>query len=944
MSRKTDKTLKATTQGAASADACAGATPFMAQYLEIKAANPDSLLWYRMGDFYELFFEDAVTAARALAITLTKRGKHLGEDIPMCGVPVVRADEYLERLIRQGYRVAVCEQLEDPAEARKRGAKAVVHRDVVRLVTPGTLTEDALLEPNARHYLTALFPEPSEGADKHSGGRVALASLDISTGEFEVGAPSRRDLSGELARLAPREILEPESVAADTSLSRALAIVPAARTPLPAAHFDSRSGERDLKARLGVADLEAFGNFSRSELSAIAGLLKYVDLTQIGRKPVIRPPRRAAGGSILMIDPASRASLELTRSASGERKGSLLSAIDRTVTGAGSRELAIRLSSPLCDIAAINARLDAVAYLREEPALREDLRAALAGAPDLARAISRLSFARGSPRDLGCIRDALAAAANCVSLIGAGANVMGLPDDLASILARLEHAESPLRDALSSALANELPVNRRDGGFVRTGYLSELDDMRRLKDDARQVLLELEARYRDETGIKSLKVRQNNILGFYVEVTQTNAGPLATAPLDKVFRHRQTMANAMRFVTDELSETEGRIATAGERALALEQDIFNDLAARIGEAERELCNIAAALADLDVTAALAELAEREDYARPALSTDQTFDVRGGRHPVVEQALKMAREGPFIENDCLLGRAPESPEDYGLPASDTASRPPGFDDQSAARIWLVTGPNMAGKSTFLRQNALIAVLAQMGSFVPARTAAIGILDRLFSRVGASDDLARGRSTFMVEMVETAAILNQASERSLVILDEIGRGTATFDGLSIAWACVEYLHEVRRCRTLFATHYHELTALAERLPEVANVTIDVKEWRDEIIFMHKVKPGAADRSYGIQVAKLAGLPRDVIARAAEVLSLLQDADRRCAQTPDKLLDDLPLFAAARPENPLVSRREPSAAENELASINPDELTPRAALDALYRLKALLPRNET
>lgn len=940
---KNDPTHADHRAAAVEAAIAAGATPSMAQYLEIKAANPDSLLWYRMGDFYELFFEDAVTAAAALAITLTKRGKHLGEDIPMCGVPVVRADEYLERLIRQGFRVAVCEQLEDPAEARKRGSKAVVKRDVVRLVTPGTLTEDTLLEPTARNFLTSLFPSPDIAQGAGNARAVALASLDISTGEFEIGTTCEVDLAGELARLAPREILAPDSASENDALSRALAISPAAMTPLPSAHFDSRSGERDLKSRLGVADLNAFGQFSRAEFSAIGGLLKYVDLTQIGKKPVIRPPRRAAGDAVLLIDPASRSSLELTRSATGEKKGTLLSSIDRTVTGAGARELAARLSSPLCNIAVINARLDAVSHLIDEPVLREDLRKALSGSTDIARAISRLSFARGSPRDLGFVRDGLAAAASCADLLAVGNHGMGLPDELGGIAARLGLASGDLRDALQAALTDNLPVTRRDGGFIRAGFMAELDEARSLKEDARKILAELEARYREETGVKSLKVRQNNILGFYIEVTQGNAEPLLSDPLDKTFRHRQTMANAMRFVTDELAKTEGRIATAGERALSLEQDIFNDLARKIGEAEAELCEIASALAEIDVAAALAELAEQENFTRPALLPDQTFEIRGGRHPVVEQSLKAAREGPFIDNDCLLGRAPDEPgtdnQDYALPASDPDALPPGFGDSRAARIWLVTGPNMAGKSTFLRQNALITVLAQMGSFVPAERAAIGVVDRLFSRVGASDDLARGRSTFMVEMVETAAILNQASDRSLVILDEIGRGTSTFDGLSIAWACVEYLHDVRRCRTLFATHYHELTALAERLAEVANVTIDVREWRDEIIFLHKVKPGAADRSYGIQVAKLAGLPGDVIARAGEVLALLQDADRKNAVSPDMLLDDLPLFAAQRPHNPVSATTKPTALETELSTINPDELSPKAALEALYRLKTLL-----
>ena len=922
--------------------ATAGATPAMAQYLEIKAANPDCLLWYRMGDFYELFFEDAVTAAHALQITLTKRGKHLGEDIPMCGVPVVRADEYLERLIRQGFRVAVCEQLEQPAEAKKRGPKAVVRRDVVRLVTPGTLTEETLLEPNARNYLTAVCPQVSGDGD--TAADAALASLDISTGEFEVGTVGLADLSGEFARLAPREILFPDREDVDHVVSKAVDLATGAKTPLPAKQFDGKSAERDLKARLGVGDLAAFGSFTRLELAAIGGLLKYVELTQIGRRPVIRPPRRAASNTILMIDPASRASLELTRSATGERRGSLLFAIDRTVTGAGSRELAARLASPLANIAAINDRLDAVSFFKDAPALKEDMRRILARAPDIARAVSRLSLGRGSPRDLGAVRDGLAAAADCAAEIRNTTPGIGLPAEVARILEGLAAGCEALREDLSAALADELPVNRRDGGYVRDGYLPELDEARSLKTDSREVLAQLEARYREETGVRSLKVRQNNILGYYIEVSQANAAPLVEAPLNDVFQHRQTMANAMRFVTDELATIEGRMATAADRAAALEDGVFADLARGISDAETQLCALAAALADLDVTAALAEVAEAERYSRPRLSDDRTFEIRGGRHPVVEQALRKSGDGPFIENDCVLAAAGD--QGYGEPVNTTkaagASFAPGFDDTRAALIWLVTGPNMAGKSTFLRQNALFCVMAQMGSFVPAEFAAIGVVDRLFSRVGASDDLARGRSTFMVEMVETAAILNQATDRSLVILDEIGRGTATYDGLSIAWACVEYLHEVRRCRTLFATHYHELTALADRLTEVANVTIDVKEWRDEIIFLHKVKPGAADRSYGIQVAKLAGLPGHVIDRAGEVLRLLQDTDRTSAGGTDNVLDDLPLFSVARPVNPIAKTGAPTLVETELGSINPDELTPKAALDALYRLKGMLAKD--
>jgi len=918
-------------QGAAVAQAAAAAasptnveaTPSMAQFLEIKAANPDCLLWYRMGDFYELFFEDAVAASATLGIVLTKRGKHLGEDIPMCGVPIHRADEYLHRLIKAGHRVAVAEQLEDPAEARKRGAKAVVRRDVVRLVTPGTLTEDTLLDAKARNYLTALFRSGGQGAGSALAmdGSVALASVDISTGEVEVGEVMGADLPGELARLSPSEVILPDGLYADGELRAWIERVGAAPTPVPGAYFDSLAGEAGLKAQLKVAELGAFGSFSRPELAAIGAALKYIELTQMGRAPVLRAPRRSGSDAILLIDAASRASLELVRSVSGEKQGSLLSAIDRTLTGAGARELAARLASPLRDVARINARLDAVGYLVDRENLRRDLREVLRSAPDIARAISRLGFGRGSPRDLGAVRDGLGVAEGCARLLTAAGLGMGLPADLGRIAGELTSVASGLREELQAALADELPHLKRDGAFVRAGYRAELDEARRLKEDGRGVMAGLEAKYVEMTGVKTLKVRHNNILGFYIEVTQGNAKPLLEGPSAEPFRHRQTMANAVRFSTAELIDIEGRIASATERALNLEQEIFAELASAIEREADGLGRIAAAIAELDATAALAELARFEGYVRPQIDTSQVFDIRGGRHPVVEQALRVAKVGAFIENDCVLG------DDGGAGADEDTAR---------GRIWLVTGPNMAGKSTFLRQNALITVLAQMGSFVPARSATIGVVDRLFSRVGASDDLARGRSTFMVEMVETAAILNQASERSLVILDEIGRGTATFDGLSIAWATVEYLHDVLKARALFATHYHELTVLARRLDGVANVTIDVREWHDEIVFLHKVKAGAADRSYGIQVAKLAGLPGDVVARAREVLALLEKTESR-KNAKNGGLDELPLFAVSRTVI-AAPPAGPSRLEKAVDDLQPDELSPRAALEVLYRLKAM------
>ncbi len=669
-------------------------------------------------------------------------------------------------------------------------------------------------------------------------------------------------------------------------------------------YFTPAAGEAALKRELGVASLDAFGAFSRSELSAFAALIKYIEITQIGHKPVLRPPRRGGSASLLLIDAATRANLELTRSLGGRKQGSLLAAIDHTVTSAGARELASRLASPLIQVEEINARLDAVGFLLDRQLLRSQLRDVLKSAPDIARALSRLALGRGGPRDLGALQGGLAAARELGRQL---ADADGAPAEIAAILARLTADDGGLYDQLTAALGDELPHLKRDGGFIRAGFRADLDENRASRDDSRGVIARLQTRYANETGIKALKIRHNNILGYFVEVTANTAGPLMKPPLWDAFRHRQTLANVVRFTTQELASTEARITGAAERALAIELECFDALASLAIATDGALCAMAAALAELDVYAGLADLAEEQNYCRPVVDHSHAFRIEGGRHPVVEQALKKARAGPFIANDCDLTRR---------------------------RLWLVTGPNMAGKSTFLRQNALIAILAQMGAYVPAKAAHIGAADRLFSRVGASDDLARGRSTFMVEMVETAAILNQATGRSLVILDEIGRGTATFDGLSIAWAAVEYLHDVNKSRALFATHYHELTEVAEKLEHATNVTVSVKEWKDNIVFLHEVVPGAADRSYGIQVAKLAGLPPALIARARQVLTRLEKQHGK----PRAALEDLPLFAQ-------VAAPEPSDAElsapliEALEGIDPDSLSPRDALEALYRLKSLL-----
>jgi len=894
--------------------AIARPTPMMEQYIEIKAANPDCLLFYRMGDFYELFFDDAVAASRSLGITLTKRGKHLGDDIPMCGVPVHAADDYLQKLISLGHRVAVCEQTEDPAEARKRGAKSVVKRDVIRLVTPGTLTEETLLDAGRANNLLALSRvKAGSGGDDAAYG---LAWIDISTGAFRVGECGGAALSGEIARIDPSEILVAEQVAPEPDVALALSYARGAVTPVARALFDGATAEDRITRYFAVATLDAFGTFSRAEIAAAGAALAYVEKTQIGVRPPLDPPVRDAGASTLAIDPATRANLELTRTLSGERKGALLAAVDRTVTGAGSRLLAERLASPLTDPDAIAGRLDAVGFLLDAETLRTGLRAQLSGVPDMPRALSRLALDRGGPRDLGALREGLATADAVARDLG-GPEVR-LPTELADVRDALARLPATLRADLDRCLADELPVHLRDGGFVRRDVDADLDEARTLRDESRRVIASLQATYAEETGIKTLKIKHNAVLGWFVEVTALHADRLMkeVATGDSKFRHRQTMAGAMRFTTVELAELESAIANAADRALMIETRIFTELKAAVVEAAETIKQAAAGLARLDVAAGLAELAMDQRYARPHVDRSLRFCIEGGRHPVVEQALAAATADPFVANDCDL-----SP----------------VDATEAGRIVLVTGPNMGGKSTFLRQNALIAILAQAGSYVPADRCEIGVVDRLFSRVGAADDLARGRSTFMVEMVETAAILNQAGPRALVILDEIGRGTATYDGLSIAWAAIEHLHEVNRSRALFATHYHELTALPDRLDRCANVTMRVKEWKGDVVFLHEVVPGAADRSYGIQVAKLAGLPKAVVARARDVLDQLEASDRKSARA--DLVDDLPLFSATirATQAAAVSSLRDDPLRTALEAIHPDDMSPREALDALYSLKA-------
>ncbi|HLY06174.1 MAG TPA: DNA mismatch repair protein MutS [Rhizomicrobium sp.] len=890
----------------ASSAAAENATPMMAQYLEIKRSHGDYLLFYRMGDFYELFFDDAVKASAALDIALTRRGRHQGQDIPMCGVPVHAAEQYLERLIRKGFRVAICEQIEDPAEAKRRGYKAVVGREVIRLVTPGTLTEESLLEARASNRLAAFG---------RAAGEYALALADMSTGDFQVSALSPAEFSAEISRVAPREVLVPDNLLTDSAFAEPFRLLGPALTPLPARNFDSAQGERVLKALYNVAALDGLGTFSRAELSAAGALVGYLELTQKGKLPALRLLARSREDARMSIDAATRRNLELLETLSGEHAGSLLSVIDRTVTSSGARELANRLSSPLTDVGEIAARHDAVALFVGERDLRETLRDQLRRAPDIARALARLALERGSPRDLGALRDGIRAARGLREALAIlddplkpAAGEAGIArETLANSVVQL----SAFGERLEQLLVAELPAHGRDGGYIAAGAHAPLDEARSLRDESRRVIAGLEARYRSESGIAALRIRHNGILGYFIELTPAHADKMTASPARDLFRHRQTIGGAVRYTTDELASLATRIAEAGERALALERELFESLARDAAKNSAPLLALAGAIATLDVVSALAELAERERHVRPKIDAGLAFDIRRGRHPVVEAALAQSRAGTFVPNDCNLSA------------------------EGGGRIWLVTGPNMAGKSTFLRQNALIAILAQMGAFVPAESAHIGIVDRLFSRVGAADDLARGRSTFMVEMVETAAILNRATEKSLVILDEIGRGTATFDGLAIAWAAVEHLNGVNRSRALFATHYHELTALAGRLDSVVCVTMRVSEWKDSIVFLHEVARGAADRSYGIHVAKLAGLPAAVVTRAEEVLRALEEG--REGHKPLAKIDDLPLFSVAKSDAP--RQKKTSAVEEKLAAISPDSLTPKAALELIYELKSLL-----
>lgn len=881
-------------------------TPMMVQYLELKEAHKDYLLFYRMGDFYELFFDDAIIASQALDIALTKRGKHEEKDIPMCGVPFHAYENYLARLIRQGYKVAICEQIEDPKEAKKRGYKSIVKRDVIRLVTPGTLTEDTLLDSKKNNFILSIAKLQDT---------LGLAWLDISTGDFFTQELSLKDksesviLSMTLSRLNPVEIVVSDSYLQTPTIFGIFNDYRDKLTVLPQARFNSENAKLRLQNMFKVETLDVFGNFTRSEITSAGILLDYIENTQKGKTPRIEKPIKLYENKVMEIDGATRKNLELLDSLTGDKGSSLLSVLDRTITGSAGRLLASRIANPLVDIKEINNRLDIIEFFINFVDIKNDLRGLLKSCPDVERAISRLSVGRGGPRDLANIQIVLEIIPKVKNLIFSFSKknkneiIKDLPNAVKIIVEKLGY-HSDLVQTLSQALNDDLPMLSRDGGFIKKGYYPPLDEIKHIREDSNKLIADMQSKYAEETGISNLKIKYNNVIGYFVEVPSKFTKEMLE---NTNFIHRQSVLNATRFTTVELTELENKIRGASEKALAIELELFDSMVKDVIIASDDISKTAKSLAELDVGAALADIAIEKNYCRPVIDESLEFNVKEGRHPVVERALEKEHQNSFVGNNCFLS-----------------------DDSSM--IWLLTGPNMAGKSTFLRQNAIIAIMAQMGSFVPCVSAHIGVIDKIFSRVGASDDLAKGRSTFMVEMVETASILNQADERSFVILDEIGRGTATFDGLSIAWAVIEHLHEVNKCRALFATHYHELTSLVAKLHKMSLHCMKIKEYNDEVVFMHEVIDGAADRSYGIHVGKLAGLPEAVISRAEQVLNSLENDDKNVNIA--TLANDLPLFASLKMKT--EKKEENQALTMLLKDINPDELSPKEALEKLYEIK--------
>lgn len=819
----------------------------MEQYLNLKAQYKDHLLFYRLGDFYELFFDDAIKAAKLLNIVLTKRGNSCRQEIPMCGVPAHSSESYLHKLIDLGFKVAICDQLETADEAKKRGYKSIVKRDVVRVVTPGTIIEDSLLEDKSNNYLASIVEQNDE---------YAISWLELSTGKFFHTLTSLKALDSDLLRISPRELLISEKFTEDEKIRSILKNYKISITQHAQSFFEYSKSHRTLCEFYKIRELGSIGNFSKVEIMACGALLEYVRVTQRGSIPRLEFPKTYKQQNFMLIDTSARRNLELFSTQFGEKKGSLISVIDHTVTASGGRLLKQMLASPLACSKAINLRLSTAQFFVNNHDSRRKIREILSNIPDIERSLSRLILGRGSPKDMNLLKIGLGKTLELSEFLckiesgengslpqqyviqteiqpasRAGITVKSDESELSTIHKSLGNHKD-LFELLNSAILDNNLSSVKEGGFIHSKYNSELSELSYILNNSNKLVTKLRESYRDLTGIAALKILHNNILGYYVEVSANHK------ITSDIFIHRQSLANSMRYTTNELKELENKILTARDAAIGLEMKIFSELCSEVAKESEKIALAANALAKLDIRTAFAELAVQNNYVKPIIDDSKEFNICSGRHPVVEVNDK------FIANSINL-----------------------------AGIHLITGPNMAGKSTFLRQNALIAILAHMGSFVPAESAHIGVIDKIFSRVGATDNITAGYSTFMVEMIETATIVNQATDRSLVILDEIGRGTGVYDGLSIAQAVIEHIHNVNKCRAIFATHYHELTKVSKYLKNVKCFCVKIREWNGEVIFLHEVIEGIADESYGIHVAKLAGFPDSVLNRASEVFEELK-----------------------------------------------------------------------
>lgn len=863
-------------------------TPMMVQYLDVKKRYPECLVFFRLGDFFELFFNDATIASQILDIALTTRGKHLDQEIPMCGVPAGSVNYYLSRLIKAGYKVAICDQLENPEDAKKlRGYKAVVKRDVVRVVTPGTIVDENLLEAKSNNFLMSIVPESAANNQQ----KVSFAAIDISTDQFFTNTIAIEDLQQII------EILLPISLENSDFLLSLKKMIHTNITTLPESKFNPILERQRLEQFFAVTTLESFGITINDECAACGAVLEYLIITQKDNIKKLGYPKKINTSQFLIIDPATRNNLEIASSSSPHQL-TLFTVLDKTKTAFGARLLASRITSPLKKKELIEQRLNLVEFYVINNELREKFTEILNKCPDFQRALMRFKFAKGSPADLGIIKNGL----ECVVNICALALDKIIPEEENFSISKIENFQNFV-NLLNTALVDKLPVSHKDGGIIAPGYDTYLDDLRNIRDNIQDLLYQLQTKYISQSGINTLKIKFNNIVGWYIEIPKSQKNKMGTE-----FIHRQTLVNSVRYTTIELQDLQVKFFQASETFLDYEIKIFQNIVDMLIERSEKISYAIQVLAITDVATNFASIAVAKNYVRPILDYSNSLIIQGGRHPVIETVVS-----EFIENDCLLSR-----ENISI---------------------LLTGPNMAGKSTYLRQNALIILMAQIGSFVSAKSATIGIVDKIFSRIGASDDLARGRSTFMVEMIETATILNQATEKSFVILDEVGRGTSTYDGLSIAWSVMEHLYAINKCRVIFATHYRELTALQTELPNLICQTLKVQEWKGDVVFFHKIIDGIADKSYGIHVANLAGLPKKVISRAKELLSKFESENANPTQTNkkhnhqnDKQLD---IFE----QNIYSTNEKYKQIESILSNLDTDSITPINALTLLYELKNIV-----